>query len=299
MLSSAHRALLAVDGIKMGIVRARSKAKRQKEKEVRTEVRIENSVAALNGTSGYHVCGGCMDLVLVTDRHTRRTCPKVKKVLEGERHMHYALQEQLSRRERQRLRFVIGDGIQSEEAFLVIRDKKWEEIAAIAPYHLDPIDNTSVWCRYDQSLLWLCQVRNSTLTLLAAVVLLCSQVLNSRVIVAQLSHIMEMLPPMAARKVMTLGIMLTNDATPLHGRLSKRQCHSMLMRLDLADAAGREDCMAIVALAAWGESAKFQKQMYVDNQEFHMSFSRLPAAARQLGYKDSLIMIPVDGAAMV
>ena len=155
------RALCAIQGIRMATVRARDKALREKTAAQHREARVENAVAAVNETGiTYTVCGGCLELVPSDDYHDARNCKKREKRLEGERYVHYVLQEQMSQRERQRLRFAIGCEVVSEAKFLAKRDELWASIAEISPFHLDPYDNTSVWSTYDSTLMWMASVRH-------------------------------------------------------------------------------------------------------------------------------------------
>jgi len=216
----------------------------------------------------YTVCGGCLELVPSDDYHRSDTCTKMKKRLEGQRYVHYVLQEQLSQRARQRLRFAIGGEVCTNSEFVEKRDQLWADIAAISPFHLDPFDETSVWSTYDSTLEWMVQVE----------------------------HIARLLPAFHE----CLCIILTNDGTPQLGRLSNRAAHAMLMRLNLgADAACDASTVGVNALFGSGESATTYDRMFRRIKEYHDSFKKLGLTARLLGWKQSKVLICVDGAAMV
>ena len=183
-------------------------------------------------------------------------------LLDKNRFLHLAIDMGLTRSERMKLRFALGKCFCTNEAFLEERDRVYGLIATVSPLALD-VDEISVWAGYDETLAWMLSV----------------------------PHIAAVLPD----KDGWLVVILTNDGTPQHGRLSNRQCHSMLMRLNLTsrDARHRQEYVGVVGLWEIGESTETFMSMFRDNAEFYDSFNRMLTARH--GYANRMTIIVCDG----
>ena len=203
-----------------------------------------------------------MNLVDREDYHDRRTCPERIMLLDKNRFLHLAIDMGLTRSERMKLRFALGKCFCTNEEFLEERDRVYGLIATVSPLALD-VDEISVWAGYDETLAWMLSV----------------------------PHIAAVLPD----KDGWLVVILTNDGTPQHGRLSNRQCHSMLMRLNLTsrDARHRQEYVGVVGLWEIGESTETFMSMFRDNAEFYDSFNRMLTARH--GYANRMTIIVCDG----
>lgn len=221
--------------------------------------------AEAKGNAQFRVCSHCLKLVSVDNIHDKRTCPELRRVLEGERLLHLSLLSGMTRSERQRLRFAIGAQFAPESDFLQARETKYAEICKTTPLYLDSTDNISVWARFDDTLAWL----------------------------LALPHIAPFLP----EQTETMCSIWTNDGTPFHGRLSDRKCHSMLGRVYMPGGQlGRQDTVGLVSLHELNETKSTFNQMFKANKPFYESFNTM--LGKKYGWKKHLALLVVDGCAM-
>ena len=88
-----------------------------------TQCTVRGAHATLCCTTGH-----CLKYVPRSKYHDKRKCPERKRLLEGTRLLHHALQQQLSRRNVQELRMVLGSECAPYDDFLQARDAVWAEV---------------------------------------------------------------------------------------------------------------------------------------------------------------------------